>query len=319
MKRFIRIFPFTLLVLMAIALVFIISGPSPLCTEQGAKIFISPDEASKALVEACNANDEKGLLEILGPAGKVIVVTSDKAADETVRKKFSEAAAQYLYLEKAGASKMTMVIGKNKWPFPVPIVKNKEGWSFDAKAGREEIINRRIGHNERNAIAVCHAYVDAQKQYASKDRMGKGIFEYAQKVASSPGKKDGLYWPALENQEPSPFGPFMATSSEYQAARRQGEPYYGYYFRILKAQGPKVPGGAFNYVINGHMLAGFALVAYPADYGTSGVMTFVVNQWGKVYEKDLGGDTARLAGEMKEYNPDGTWSAVKDPGSLATE
>ncbi|MDQ7824063.1 MAG: DUF2950 domain-containing protein [Candidatus Eremiobacteraeota bacterium] len=319
MNNIMRIFHGKALTVAAAALLIILAGTAPLRAQDGAKIFASPDEAAKALIDACQVNDMKALFEILGPAAKAVLVTSDRAADEMGRKKFQAAAAEHMHLEKAGAAKVTMVIGKNKWPFPIPLVKGKEGWSFDSKAGREEIVNRRIGKNELNAIAVCCAYVDAQRHYASKDRMGKGILEYAQKVASSPGRKDGLYWPAKENQELSPFGPFIVSSSEYQAARKQGDPYYGYYFRILKAQGPKALGGAFNYVINGHMLAGFALVAYPADYGTSGVMTFVVNQWGRVFEKDLGKDTGRVAGSMKEYNPDGTWSAVKDKGALATE
>jgi len=222
-------------------------------------------------------------------------------------------------IEKSGVNKMTLTVGKKQWPFPIPIVKDAQGWRFDTDAGRDEIINRRIGRNELNAIAVCRSYVEAQRQYAGRDRNGTGILEYARKFTSSPGKKDGLYWPSDVSQEMSPFGPLIAPSSDYQAARKKGSPYYGYYFRILERQGPQVPGGAFNYMINGHMLAGFALVAFPADYGTSGVMTLVVNQWGQVYQKDLGVDTARVAGAMTEYNPDRSWAIVKDKGLLATE
>jgi hypothetical protein len=318
MNTYSRISIFILTILGA-ALLLSLTGISPAYSQVGQKTFASPDEAAKAFVEACGANDEKALIEILGPQGKSIIITSDRAGDADARKKFFSASREKLNIEKTGVKKMTIVIGKNSWPFPIPIVKDGEGWRFDTAAGREEIFNRRIGRNELNAIAVCRAYVDAQRQYAAKDRSGAGILEYARKFGSSPGKKDGLYWPADNSQEMSPFGPLIVPSSDYQAARKQGEPYHGYYFRILDRQGSSVPGGAFNYVINGHMLAGFALVAFPADYGTSGVVTFVINQWGFLYQKDLGDDTAKLAGAMNTYNPDSSWSIVKEKGALASE
>ncbi len=283
------------------------------------KTYATAEEAARALLDACQADDEKTLLEILGPQGKPIIISSDRAADREGRKTFHSWSREYMAIEKSGVNKMTLTVGKKQWPFPIPIVKDAQGWRFDTDAGRDEIINRRIGRNELNAIAVCRSYVEAQRQYAGRDRNGTGILEYARKFTSSPGKKDGLYWPSDVSQEMSPFGPLIAPSSDYQAARKKGSPYYGYYFRILERQGPQVPGGAFNYMINGHMLAGFALVAFPADYGTSGVMTLVVNQWGQVYQKDLGVDTARVAGAMTEYNPDRSWAIVKDKGLLATE
>jgi hypothetical protein len=306
-------------VLVGAAFLLLITQALPACSSEGQKIFAAPEEAAKALQDACGANDEKALLEILGPESKPIIISSDKAGDMAARKNFHAKATERLTLEKSGASRMFLVIGMSSWPFPIPLVKDARGWRFDTAAGREEIINRRIGRDENNAIAVCRAYVDAQREYVAKDRCGNGILEYACKIASTPGKKDGLYWPAEGNQEISPFGPAIVSSSDYQAARKQGDPYYGYYFRILTKQGPAVPAGAFNYMINGHMLAGFALVAYPADYGTSGIMTFVVNQWGNVYQKDMGSDTPRIGAAMTEYNPDKSWVLVKDKGALATE
>jgi len=294
-------------------------GSAALQAAANQKSFATPDEAAKALINACRDNDEKALLEILGPESKPVIMSADKAEDEMVRKKFHSGSEERLTLEKSGVNRMTMVIGKRAWPFPIPIVKDAQGWHFDTAAGIEEIINRRIGRNELNAIAVCLAYVEAQREYASKDRTGTKILEYAQRVSSTLGKKDGLYWPAKPDQETSPFGPMIAGSSEYQAVRKKGEPYYGYNYRILTRQGSNVPGGAFNYIINGHMLAGFALVAWPATYGSSGVTTFVVNQWGYVYEKDLGVNTSSIAGAMTEYNPDSTWNLVKEKGALATE
>lgn len=296
-----------------------LQGSTALQAAANQKSFASPEEAAEALLNACRDNDEKALLEILGPESKPVIKSADKAEDEMVRKKFHSCSLERLTLEKSGLNRMTMLIGKRAWPFPIPIIRDAQGWHFDTAAGIEEIINRRIGRNELNAIAVCRAYVTAQRDYASKDRTGTTILEYARRFSSTPGKKDGLYWPVKPDQEMSPFGPFIAESSEYQAARRKGDPYFGYYYRILTGQGSNVPGGAFSYIINGHMLAGFALVAWPAVYGSSGITTFVVNQWGCVYEKDLGADSSSIVSRMKEYNPDSTWRLVKEKGVLLAE
>jgi len=304
---------------MTAALLASLQGPAAASPQGSAKHFPAPEEAAAALVDACGDNEVKSLYEILGPGAQPLLETSDRALDQQLRKDFVRSAREHRSLEKAGAGRMILVVGTRKWPFPIPLVKSAQGWYFDTAAGIEEILNRRIGRNELNAIAVCRFYVDAQRQYASRDRSGTSILEYARRFESTPGKKDGLYWPAKDGEEMSPIGPLFTGASEYRDSRKQGEPYYGYYFKILERQGPGVPGGAFNYVINGHMLAGFALVAWPADYGTSGVMTFVVNQWGHVYQKDLGRDTSRLARSMTGYNPDTTWKRVKEKGHLASE
>jgi hypothetical protein len=208
-------------------------------------------------------------------------------------------------------------VGSDEWPFPIPIVKAGNGWRFDTGAGKQEILARRVGGNELKAIQVCLAYVDAQKEYAMKKaRQGEGLLEYAQKFVSTPGKQDGLYWEAGEGQEQSPIGPL------FSAARDQGysgkplgeepEPYHGYFYRILTAQGKNAPGGAQDYVVGGKMIGGFALIAYPAHYGASGVMTFIVNHDGVVYQKKLGKDTKKAAQAMKAFNPDKTWTRVPE-------
>jgi hypothetical protein len=204
-----------------------------------------------------------------------------------------------------------LVIGPEAWPFPIPLARSGGDWRFNTAEGLEEIVNRRIGGNELRAISVCRDYMDAQRQYAGKIRDGSGVRKFARQLISSPGKQDGLYWdPAVANGEESPFGPRIA---EYLSkGGRPREPYYGYYFRVLTRQGNNVPGGRYNYVINGNMIAGFALVAFPAEYGKTGVMTFLVSHHGKVLQKDLGPETGQIARRMAAFNPDGTWTAVQE-------
>jgi hypothetical protein len=206
-------------------------------------------------------------------------------------------------------------VGNEKWPFPLPVVKKGENWFFDTKAGKEEILNRRIGRNELNAIQVCLAYVDAQREYVLKDRDGDKLLEYAQKFISKEGGKDGLYWEAKEGEEQSPLGPLVAKAAkEGYTGKKSGNkptPYHGYYYKILKVQGKNAPGGEYDYMVKGKMIGGFALVAYPAEYGNSGVMTFIVNQDGVVYEKDLGKDIEKIATAMKKFDPDKTWKNVE--------
>ena len=218
-------------------------------------------------------------------------------------------------LEKETDSKMTLVVGEEEWPFPIPIVKKGESWLFDTKAGKEELLNRRIGRNELNTIQTCLAYVDAQREYAMKDRDGDGLLAYAQKFWSTKGKKDGLYWEAKEGEEQSPLGLGAARAvREGYTPRKPGDkpsPFHGYFYRILKAQGKNAPGGAYDYVVKGKMIGGFALVAYPAEYGASGVMTFIVNHDGVVYEKDLGAETAKIASAMTKFDPDQTWKKAE--------
>jgi hypothetical protein len=210
---------------------------------------------------------------------------------------------------------VTLVIGNHDWPFPIPIVRKGETWVFDTMAGKEEMLNRRIGRNELNTIQTCQAYVDSQREYALKDRDGDGLLEYAQKFRSTAGKKDGLYWQAMEGEEQSPLGEFAARAvKEGYTSKKPGDnpvPYHGYFYKILKAQGKNAPGGAYDYVVKGSMIGGFALVAYPAEYGNSGVMTFIVNHDGVVYEKDLGKDTAKIASTMTKYDPEKTWKKAE--------
>ena len=275
------------------------------------KSFQSPEEATKALYDAVKAGDTKELLLIFGPAGKEIISSGDEVADKTARERFIKAYETMNKLEKETDNKVTLIVGAHDWPYPVPIVKKGETWIFDTMAGKEELLNRRIGRNELNTIQTCLAIVDAQREYALKDRDGNGLLEYAQKFMSTKGKKDGLYWEAKEGEQQSPLGDLVAkaVSEGYTPGKtgRGPQPYHGYYFRILKAQGKNAPGGAYDYVVKGSMIGGFALVAYPAEYGASGVMTFVVNHDGVVYEKDLGKDTARIGSTMTKYDPDQTW------------
>jgi hypothetical protein len=212
-------------------------------------------------------------------------------------------------------AKAVLSVGEKDWPLSIPVIKKGSTWVFDTKAGKEEILNRRIGMNELSIIKSCEAYVDAQQEYALKDNDGDGLFEYAQKFISTPGKKDGLYWETKEGEELSPLGPIAADAAKEGYGKKpmssRGNPYHGYHFKILKAQGKNAPGGAYDYVVNGNMIGGFALVAWPAQYGNSGVMTFLVSHTGVVYEKNLGKNTAKTVEAMKLFNPDKTWTKVE--------
>jgi len=306
-----------IIVLYLLFLGMIITGSvSPVQAAPLEKTFSSPEEAAKAFLNACKTDDESALISIFGPESKDLVVIADKAMAKENRKKLYDDSQVKLEIRDFEKDRVKLlVIGQQAWVFPIPLVNEGSGWRFDTAAGREELINRRVGSDELNAIAVCRAYVYAQKDYASRDWNGDEVLEYAQRLGSSSGKKDGLYWPSdpAKKEIPSPFGPLLA---EKAGDLKQGTPYHGYYFRIITSQGANVPGGAYSYIINGHMIGGFALIAWPAQYGSLGVMTFIVNQQGRVYQKDLGRDTAKLAEEMKVYNPDSTWKTV-DGGSAA--
>jgi len=278
------------------------------------QLFASPDEAVKALQSAVAAADLKALGVLFGPDVKQ-VISGDKVQDAAELASFAKIMKESCDLSKEGDSKIILNLGTENWPFPIPLVKQADGqWHFDTLAGKEEIVNRRVGENELNAIAICHAYVAAQRQYASEDRDGSEVLKYAQKIKSTPGKKDGLYWDAPDNEEQSPFGPLIENSYDEGYGKIKGapEPYHGYFFKILKTQGSAAPGGAYNYVINGNMIAGFALVAWPATFGQSGVMTFIVSHQGKVYQKSLGGNTSEIVRSMNSYDPDKTWTLVGD-------
>jgi hypothetical protein len=279
------------------------------------KTFKSPEDSVKSLIEAVRANDTKEVLAIFGPEGKEIISTGDKVQDRATGERFIKAYDEMNKLEKETDSKVILVIGNEEWPFPIPIVKKGETWRFDTKAGKEELLNRRIGRNELDTIQTCLAYVDAQREYALKDQDGDGLLAYAQKFWSAKGKKDGLYWEAKEGEEQSPMGPGAARAvREGYTPRKPGDkpmPFHGYFYKILKAQGKNAPGGAYDYVVKGKMMGGFGLVAYPSEYGASGVMTFIVNHDGVVYEKDLGAKTANIANAMTKFDPDQTWKKAE--------
>jgi len=276
------------------------------------KTFATPEAAVDALLAALKANDDAALVSIFGEEHRNLVGTGDKAHDTAVR---AQAAAQieaFRALDERGADRRVLLMGAQAWPLPIPLVRAGAAWRFATEEGAEELLNRRIGANERNAIHVLRAYLDAQRQYASRDRDGDGVLQYARKLVSTPGKQDGLYWPsdAARGEEASPFGPLITESAPYLKGHKKGDPYRGYHFRILTRQGKSAPGGAYSYVINGRMIAGFAMLAYPDQYGESGVMSFIVSHNGKVYEKDLGKNTAGIGAKMTSFDPGAGWKEV---------
>ena len=277
------------------------------------KSFPSAEAAVKATVAAAKANDDKELLAIFGAQAKDLMSSGDPVADKQRRAEFLAAYEVKNRIAQEG-EKSVLTVGKDDWPFPIPLVKKADGWVFDTQQGREEVLNRRVDNNELLTIQVCRAVVDAQREYAMKDRDKNGLLEYAQKFRSDPGKRNGLYWEAKQGEAESPLGPIM---SQAKTAGYQGKPssapapYHGYYYKILTAQGKDAPGGAYSYLVKGKMIGGFGVVAYPAEYENSGVMTFIVNHDGKVFQKDLGNNTASVAKGMTVYNPDSTWTEVK--------
>ncbi len=269
----------------------------------------------EALVAATQQAGARALLEILGPEGRTLVRSGDRVADQRGRARLLAAFDAFHAIEMAGPGQATLVVGPERWPMPIPLVQEGGAWRFDTRAGAQEILDRRIGRNELTVIEVCRAYVTAQRDYAAADPLGTGRHEFAQRFASTAGTRDGLYWPAKPGEEESPLGLLVARARAegYGGAttREKLRPYQGYYYRILTRQGAHAPGGPASYVVDGHMTGGFALVAFPAKYGQSGVMTFIVNQAGIVYQKNLGPNTTAIARGMTEYDPDPTWTAVE--------
>ena len=282
--------------------------------------FKAPDEAASALVSAAKTGDRKAIVTVLGPDGEDIVSSGDEVADAETRQKFVAAYDAKHQIAMEGDNKATMVLGQEDFPLPIPLVRKDGMWRFDTAAGRNEILFRRIGKNELEAIQSCLAYVDAQNEYAEKDRSGAGINTYAQRIISQPGKRDGLFWPTSPGEEASPLGELVAEATR-QGYRAGGgrTPFHGYYFKILTKQGASAPGGEMDYVVRGKMIGGFALVAYPAEYRNSGVMTFLVNHAGTVYQKDLGPDTAKLAERMTSFNPNPSWQKISDTDAAPLE
>lgn len=276
--------------------------------------FPSADAAASALDAAWESGRTADLLRIFSPAGERLVVSGDPVAERDARRRLAASYAQKHTIELDGGGRSVLVIGAEAWPYPIPLVRDRSGWRFDLAAGEQQILDRRIGRNELDAIRTCRAYVEAQRDYAA--RLPAASSAFAQKVQSAPGARDGLYWPVGAGERESPLGPRVAAAEAkgYGAASREGRaPFEGYYFRILTAQGPHASGGARSYLAGGRLTGGFALIAYPAKYGDSGVMTFIVNQDGVVFQRNLGPDTAKLAQSVTAFDPDDSWR-VADPG-----
>jgi hypothetical protein len=295
----------------AFTAVFVLSASAAGVKQKG---FATPDDAAQALVNALKSHNNKELSAIFGSETKGLISSGDPVADKANADKFVKSFEETHQIKMRSPEVAIIHIGSQDFPFPIPLVKDGNAWYFDTKAGREEIINRRIGRNELNTIDVLRACVDAQRDYFERKLGEGGSSEYARRIASSKGKKDGLYWEVKEGEEESPLGPLVATAAEegYVAKKNRQIPFHGYYFRILTGQGSHAPGGAKQYIVNGRMTGGFALVAHPAQYGSSGIMTFIVNQDGIIYQKDLGARTAVIAKSLKLFDPDTTWQVVTE-------
>lgn len=299
------------------ALALALAGSRAAAAEEQAKLFDTPEAAVAALEQAAKACDRGAIQALFGPAGEDLE-NPDRVQATNDMRTFLAALEQSRRIVRDSESRCTLEVGNESWPFPVPVIRKDGKWFFDAEAGKDELLSRRIGRNELSTLGSMRAYVDAQRDYAAKDRDGDEVLEYAQKLVSAPSLKDGLYWPSDLDGEISPLGPFVAQAqSEGYAgeARKEGagpEPFHGYTFKVLTAQAKAAPGGKYSYLINGNMIGGFALIAWPASYGETGVMTFIVNQQGRVYQKDLGSGTGKAAPKIKAYDPDKTWSVSSD-------
>jgi hypothetical protein len=277
------------------------------------RTFTSPDAAARALRAAVEIHDKAALHDIFGP-GIRDLLTGDEAKDKANSQRFAKAIADGVKPVAEGEDKVILEIGANDYPFPIPLVKEETVWRFDTAAGKEEIINRRIGKDELHAIGICKSFIPAQKQYIGGGRGSSGAIHYAQKLRSAPGKMDGLYWASDEVAAPSPFGAKAAAAGVDGGSGPAPKAFHGYFFKVLTMQGPSAPGGEKNYVKDGNLVDGFALAAYPENWGKSGIMTFIVNQDGNIYQRDLGEKTSDLAAALTQYDPDGSWTLVKDEG-----
>jgi DUF2950 family protein len=303
------------------ALELIAIAPVALAATAAQRSFASPEAGITALVEAVELNDQPMLRAILGPQGEKLIRSGDTVADQQYREAFMKAYREANKLMFESDTQVVLVIGQDEWPMPIPLVKSPAGWRFDTPQGEKEILTRRIGRNELATIQVCLAIVDAAHEYAALDVDGDGIPEYARQFVSTPGKRDGLYWQTQADEPVSPLGPLLAaaTSEGYtNSISRPLAPYHGYFYRILTKQGKEAPGGAYDYLFKGHMIGGFAVIAYPARYGVSGIMSFMVNQDGLVYEQNLGKSTSAIASKMTTFNPDASWRQVASSPTLVT-
>jgi hypothetical protein len=283
--------------------------------ESEPRIFRSPGSAAAALVEAARADDLKEMTEILGSDAKEIISSGDPVADNNAREEFTRRYDKMHRLSYDDQGRVILYVGAENWPLPIPIVKRGDGWAFDSAAGEEEMLYQRVGKNELFTIDVLEELADAQQEYADRERKASGVAQYAQTIFSSPGKKDGLYWPAKEGEPESPIGPLIAdaTAQGYQRdPSGRPAPFHGYYYKVLTGQGADAPGGVSDYIVDGKMTRGFAFLAYPADYRASGVMTFMIDKAGVVVEKDLGPDTEKLAPTITTFNPDSSWFELQE-------
>jgi hypothetical protein len=279
--------------------------------KEAQRTFQTPQEAIQATIDAAEHNDTAALLQLFGPEGKDIVESGDAAEDTDSRAEFARSAHEKLQIEEdpLNPDRVTFTVGEQEWPFPVPVIRRDGKWLLDSDTGRVEVLARRVGRNELNAMEVCRGYAEAQLEYAAAARDGDRVLKYAQKIAATPGKQDGLYAEGVP--DPLVSRAFAeAAAANLSTGGKKSEPYHGYYFRVLKSQGPDATGGAFDYVVNGKMIGGFALVAWPAEYGVSGIRTLLINHEGVVYEKDLGAGTATGARQMTRFNPDKSWERV---------
>jgi Protein of unknown function (DUF2950) len=281
--------------------------------QPGQRSFASPEAASKALFAAVLADDQAAILDIFGPRGDEITSTGDALADTDTRDQFVAKYREMHRLDEESNGSVTIYIGGEDWPFPVPLVSANGKWRFDTEAGEKEILYRRVGENEFAAMNVCHALVGAEKDYYSQPRDGR-VQQYAQVLVSDEGQHNGLFWKASDGEPESPIGRLVAYAAgavDGHPQEYESSPFHGYYYRILNGQGEASPGGVKSYIVNGKMIGGFAIIAYPADYRSSGVMTFIVNRSGVIYQKDLGEETEELASAMTAYAPDETWKKAE--------
>lgn len=307
------------IVLSGIVLLLAVSAPARAASRQ--RLFSTADEAVTDLVAALQADDEQALRAMLGPEGEPLIDSGDEVADRNAGERFvADYNAAHQLASTDDGKRLWLEIGTDRWPFPIPLTKEAGGWRWDTEAGKEEILARRIGRNELAAIEACRGYADAQREYYAANPQGDALLQFAQRIGSTPGKRDGLYWETNEGEAPSPLGPLIATArgEGYAAPGSTPQPYHGYLYKILNAQGFHAPGGSYSYMARGRMIGGFALVAFPAEWDNSGVMTFMVNQDGVVYQKDLGPQTASLAPAIKAFDPDKSWTRVPDDAD-ATE
>ncbi len=287
-------------------------GVTAAWAQDAQRLFATPEEAVAALVQAVQDHDRPGIAAIVGPDFAELIAGQGVEANAADRERFLAAAQRATVLRPDGDDRRILEVGLASWPLPAPLVHETGGWRFDGEAGVEAVKDRVVGRNELEAIRVLNAYVDAQVAYAAEDRDGDAVLEYAQRLGSTPGQHDGLYWPVVGTEEASPFGPFLAAAGVNLDSRDPATPYYGYLYRIMTRQGANAPGGAYDYIINGNMIAGFAMVAWPAIYGESGVMTFMVNQSGVVVEHDMGPRTDEIGPQMLTYNPTAEWLPAED-------